>query len=51
MAARRRGGRGGHGRRGGGTTITVEVIGTDQLRSQLNDLRGDIRQAAFLALK
>lgn len=50
MAARRRGGRGGRGRRGG-TTITVEVVGTDRLRGQLNDLRTDIRQAAFEALK
>jgi HK97 gp10 family phage protein len=51
MAARRRG-RGGRGRRGGGGgTIQVEVIGTDRLRSQLNDLRTDIRQAAFEALK
>ena len=51
MAARRRG-RGGGGRgRGGGTTITVEVIGTDRLRSQLNDLRTDIRLAAFEALR
>jgi len=52
VAARRRGrgGRGGGGR-GGGTTITVEVIGTGRLRSQLNDLRTDIRQAAFHALR
>lgn len=49
MAARRRGGRGGRG--GGSSSITVEVVGTDRLRSQLNDLRTDIRQAAFLALK
>lgn len=52
MAGRRRGGRGGRGRRGGGrTTITVEVVGTDRLRSQLEDLRGDIRLAAFAALR
>lgn len=51
MAGRRRGRGGRGGGRGGGTTITVEVIGTDRLRSQLADLRTDIRQAAFEALR
>ena len=51
MAARRRGGSRGRGRGGRGGAITVEVVGTDRLRSQLNDLRTEIRQAAFEALK
>jgi len=49
MAARRRRGRGGRG--GRSSSITVEVVGTGRLREQLADLRTDIRQAAFLALK